>query len=213
MESVSGEHRTIKALVFDLVHRTNGKVTYDEMTSQVRQHFPASQWKKTHWAYYRHQIARGRFRGLFSEEERENLGGRTYERRQSAASLSTPAEGRSEADAPGPRRPSARDPKVKQIGDHLLDHVRFVIAQVAGEDKDLQFKLNRWIFSRLLQDEIRIKRPIKKTLWEQGIKACQACGEVFDSLKTVELHRKDSTRSYSVDNCELLCRECHQELA
>lgn len=63
-----------------------------------------------------------------------------------------------------------------------------------------------------LGDEIRVKRPIKKQLWDRGIGSCQACNQPFGPLKGVEIHRKDGARGYSADNCELLCRECHQEL-
>jgi len=98
------------------------------------------------------------------------------------------------------------------VGDALLSHIRFVIALAAGDDLDKRFKLNRWVFSRLLQDEIRTKRPIKRQFWDDDMRACQACGQAFESLKGVELHRKDPSRAYSADNCELLCRECHQEL-
>jgi hypothetical protein len=109
------------------------------------------------------------------------------------------------------RGPSPKDDKVKSLGDPILDHIRFVIGLAAGGDQVLRFKINRWIFARLLQDEIRVKRPIKKALWDSGMTGCQICGKEFDSLKGVEIHRKDSTQGYSVDNCLLACRECHQE--
>jgi len=70
----------------------------------------------------------------------------------------------------------------------------------------------RWVFARLMRDEIRIKRPIKQELWDAGMRECQACGQRFSALKGAELHRKDEDKGYSVENCELLCRECHQEL-
>jgi len=60
-------YRTIKALVLDFAHRHDGRVDYDRLTAEVRKHFPASKWKPSHWAWYRHQILRGRFRGGFSE--------------------------------------------------------------------------------------------------------------------------------------------------
>lgn len=42
--------RTIKALVFDHVHRTKGLVDYEALTGLVLQHFPNSAWKRTHWS-------------------------------------------------------------------------------------------------------------------------------------------------------------------
>ena len=212
MLSNSDKYRTIKSLVFDLIHRTTGRVRFDEVTSEVRKHFPTSRWQKSHWAWYRSQIVTGRFRGQFTEEERRNLSGGAVERAPIAATLPSPSRPKSETEEPIARGPSAREPAVKRIGDQVLGHVRFVISLAAGEDKDLQFKINRWVFARLLQDEIRVKRPIKKSLWAKGMRSCQACGEAFATVKGAELHRKDSSHTYSVENCELLCRECHQEL-
>ena len=211
MQSPRQCYRTIKALVFDFVHRCDGRVDYEALAEQVRKHFPTSKWKKTHWAWYRYQILRGRFRAQFSEQERANLAPRAAIR---TAEAPTPAVARSGSDMPAlTRGPKPKDPEVKRIGDAILNHVRFVISEAAGDDVDLRFKLNRWVFSRLLQDEIRVKRPIKKKLWESGMRTCQACGEPFASLKGTELHRKNSDLGYALDNCELLCRECHQEIA
>lgn len=63
--------RTIKALVLDHVHRKKGVVDYDDLTKKVLTSFPGSAWKRTHWAWYRYQILRGRFRDQFTDEERE----------------------------------------------------------------------------------------------------------------------------------------------
>lgn len=68
-------YRSIKELVFDLIHRTSGKIDYKTVTEKVKKHFPKSKWKKTHWSWYRSQITsdHGRYRKLFSSEERRNL--------------------------------------------------------------------------------------------------------------------------------------------
>jgi hypothetical protein len=101
---------------------------------------------------------------------------------------------------------------VKRVGDKILDHVRFVIATAAGDDPDMRFSLNRWIFQRLSNEERLAKKSIKAKLWRTGMQSCQACGEGFKSPKNVEIHRKDDMRGYFVENCELLCRDCHIEL-
>jgi len=215
VEKASGRYRTIKALVFDYVHRTQGRVSYDVLTEAVLAAFPGSQWKRSHWAWYRSQIRRGRFREEFSDEERDHLG----EAGGAVGAKVSPERpgGAGEAEVSGgraPRRgPAARDPEVKRLGDPILKAVRSAISERAGDDVDLGFKLNRWVFSRLHLDERRVKEPIKKALWESQVHSCSACGQRFSSLKGVELHRTDATKGYSVDNCELLCRECHQELA
>lgn len=104
------------------------------------------------------------------------------------------------------------DPKVKKIGDEILHHIRFVIDVSSGDDANLRFKLNRWVFSRLLQSEVKVKRPIKKELWESGMTTCQApgCEKEFKSLKNVEIHRNNRQNGYSIENCILVCRECHE---
>ncbi|MCX5647854.1 MAG: hypothetical protein NTX40_01980 [Planctomycetota bacterium] len=212
MPTPSGEYRTIKALVLDYIHRTNGRVDYDALTSEVKKHFPQSLWKKTHWVWYRYQATRGRFRDLLSEKERENLRAEKGECRR--VGRTAPVAPTAEAERqPMARGPQARDPEVKQLADPILNRVRCLIARAAGKDEVLTFKINRWIFARLLQDEIRVKRPIKKALWDSGQTSCQVCRKEFHSLKGVEIHRKDSTKGYSENNCLLTCRECHQELA
>lgn len=208
MTDVGGDYRTIKALVLDFVHASGGNVDYASLTERVRSRFPASKWQKTHWAWYRHQILHGRFKNQFSEQERTALS-------QGARPIAAPAApitGGDESSADVVKQMRQVDPETKRVGDAILNHVRFVISLAAGNDITKQFKLKRWVFSRLLGEENRVKRPIKKQLWAQGMRTCQACQQQFPSLKGVEIHRKDGAQGYSAANCELLCRECHQEL-
>jgi len=199
---------TIKDLVLDYVHRAKGHVDYDSLTREVKSQFPTSRWQKTHWTWYRYQIVRGRFKPLFSEEERADLANRVATRRNAPKRTESP---RPAATGVGQARgPAAKDDHVKAVGDRILDHVRFTIGLASGEDQDLRFKLNRWVFARLLQDEIRVKRPIKKQLWAGGARSCCICGKTFEALKGVEIHRKDSSQSYSTGNCTLICRTCHE---
>ncbi|MCK4284292.1 MAG: hypothetical protein KAX44_08245, partial [Candidatus Brocadiae bacterium] len=67
------QYRTIKSLVFDHIRRKQGRVSYEELTSEVLRHFPNSKWKKTHWAYYRWQIVHGRYEKEFSDDIRQAL--------------------------------------------------------------------------------------------------------------------------------------------
>lgn len=66
---------TIKALVLELIHQTNGNIDYRTVTKEVKKCFPDSKWKESHWGYYRSQITseRGRYKNLFSMQERANL--------------------------------------------------------------------------------------------------------------------------------------------
>ena len=202
------EYRTIKALVLDFVHQCKGHVSYEALTEEVLKHFPTSKWKESHWAWYHNQMLHGRFRSMLSDEELVALSADRPIR--STPSASKPLTGQQSQSLA--RGPNAKDPELKRVGDAVLNNARFVILLAAGNDIDKRFKLNRWVFSRLQQDEIRVKRPIKQRLWENGMRSCPACGEEFASLKGVEIHRKDESLGYSEANCELLCRECHQEL-
>lgn len=208
----STQYRTIKALVLDFTRRQGGDVHYEPLTAEVLRHFPGSKWKPSHWAWYRNQMLHGRFRDLLSESERTALPRNGRSQTTIAVGPVAGAGARPELEKME-RGPQARDPETKRIGDALLGHIRMVISLAAGNDVDKRFRLNRWVFARLLQDEIRVKRPIKQRLWDVGMRSCQGCGDLFKSLKGIELHRKDGAKAYSQDNCELLCRECHQELS
>lgn len=187
-QAMAGKKKvTIKDTVFRAIHKSKGKLTYEEITAIVKPAFPGSKWQKSHWAWYRYQIRKGRFVTEFSATERRNL-----------------TRGKE------PERIETND--IKVIGDGILNHVRFVLDTVASEDDDLRFKLNRWVFGRLQQDERKTKRPIKKQLWEMGERSCSECGKVFEELKGIELHRKDTDAEYSLENCVLLHRGCHQKV-
>ena len=210
MQPESTSYRTIKSLVFDYVHRCKGQVCYEALTEEVIKHFPGSKWKKSHWVWYRYQITRGRFQDLFSGEERASLR-QGWKATRKVGTGPVPQKTPNEPVSLS-RGPEPKDPEVKRIGDAILKHARFVIS-LSSQDADFLFRVNRWVHSRLLGDENRVKRPVKQKLWDMGMRSCQACGEPFPSPKGVEIHRKNGLFDYSVGNCELLCRECHQELS
>jgi len=183
MNRASGPYRTIKELVFDHIRQRNGSVSYDDLIREVLSHFPKSAWKRSHWAWYCNQIRSGRYRNEFTEQERANL-------------------------API-RRP---EPDIKQLGDGILRKARQAIAEAAGGDPILRFRLNRWVFSRLQLDERRLKQPVKQALWDAGARSCPVCGKAFVSLKALHLHRKDPKLDYTASNCVLLHARCHLTL-
>ncbi len=181
------KYNSIKELVFNYIHQHEGKVDPVKLEAEVKKHFPDSKWRNSHWAWYRNQIKSGRFKDQFSEFIKGNL------------SFSSGG-------------PNTADPLIKLLGDQILKMTRKAIAENAGENDIMKFKLNRWVYGRLMQDEIRQKRPIKQKLWDSGIHSCQSCKKKFSSLKGVEIHRKDGSLPYSLDNCQLLCRPCHQKI-
>lgn len=179
------KYRTIKELVFDFVNTNGGVVEPAKLEKLVLTYFPDSAWKNTHWTWYRNQICKGKYANEFSEEIKERLSG-------------------------GSRRNTTRRNVVKDCGDKILCQTRISITEAANGDDNLRFKINRWIYGRLMQDERQAKKPFKQALWDSGIRACQVCGKPFSSLKGVHLHRIDATKKYEEDNCQLLCVLCHK---
>jgi hypothetical protein len=70
---VSEQYNTIKEIVFEMIHNTQGHVKYDELESKVLSHFPNSAFKRNHWSWYRNQCSKGRYAGEFSGVEKGNL--------------------------------------------------------------------------------------------------------------------------------------------
>jgi len=66
---------TIKDLVFTYIRENNGNINFEDATSLVLEMFPNSEWKKTHWAWYKNQIVspNGKYYHLFSEDIRKNI--------------------------------------------------------------------------------------------------------------------------------------------
>ena len=192
---VRRRNSTIKDLVFEVIHQTKGKVNYETMTKYILGQFPQSKWKTTHWSWYKSQIKTGEFKNDFSAEEKKNL--KLNKAEKILLNLLPPDK--------------QEENHVKRIGDNILNHIRMMIGEVSKDNEDFEFKLNRWVYARLQLDERKKKRPIKLELWDLGMRSCRGCGKIFQTLKSVEIHRKDGSKAYSINNCELLCRPCHQK--
>ena len=52
-------YRTIKELVISTCQADARFPSYEKLTALVRQHFPASKWQRTHYAWYKSKIKRG----------------------------------------------------------------------------------------------------------------------------------------------------------
>ncbi len=179
------KYRTIKELVFDFVRMSDGAVNPEELEQQVLTYFPDSAWNNTHWNWYRYQICKGRFQEEFSGNVKIKLSENIADR-------------------------SNNQNLVKERGDEILRQTRIAITEAANGNADLRFKINRWVYARLMQDERQQKKPFKQALWDSGIRACQICGKPFPSLRGVHLHRIDASKDYDIDNCQLLCKLCHK---
>ena len=66
---------TIKSVVFDAIHRTQGTIQYPELKEQVLERFPQSafQESQSHWAWYRYQCTKGKYASQFNRMEKRNL--------------------------------------------------------------------------------------------------------------------------------------------
>jgi len=67
------EHRTIKELVLEFIHRCKGRVDYAALEHAVMSEFPWSKFRPTHWSWYRSQCTKGKFADQFTEIEKANM--------------------------------------------------------------------------------------------------------------------------------------------
>jgi hypothetical protein len=86
--------------------------------------------------------------------------------------------------------------------------IKELILKHSGNDKEKFFYVNRFIYSRLQRQETKEKNAIKNRMFKPGC-ICLACeGEL--RRNGAVLHRIDSNRSYSDDNCVLMHKSCHE---
>jgi len=95
--------------------------------------------------------------------------------------------------------------------EEILDRTRKLIKDYAEGDPDKLFYGNRFVYARLQLDERGSKPAIKRTLFEAA-PICYVCGKPVE-FKGTEVHRIDGARGYTLENCALLHRECHQQLS
>ena len=98
---------------------------------------------------------------------------------------------------------------IKVRGDKILRLCRRLIRDAAYGNEDDLFLINRWVYARLQQDERKEKDKIKAHLLEKSGARCSKCG----CIGSLDLHRMNNRKSYSVGNCVLLCPDCHRDLS
>jgi len=71
--AMMSSYRTIKELVIETSMEQGGFPSYEKLTSLVKQHFPASKWQKTHYAWYKSKIKTGEIQvpGISAERNEE----------------------------------------------------------------------------------------------------------------------------------------------
>lgn len=92
----------------------------------------------------------------------------------------------------------------------ILETTRGLIREYAGDDPDLLFYANRFVYSRLQLDERKTKPKIKRRLYEKN-PTCRFCGGNLDQLSGIHLNRIDSSKTYSFENCDLMHADCHRK--
>jgi len=100
----------------------------------------------------------------------------------------------------------------RQSGQIILDLVRKKIEESAEGNRELLFRLRRYIYIRLQYDErgTPMHRKILKLkkLATQGGK-CSLCQEKLPERGS-ELDRIDQLAGYTAENTRLLCHACHR---
>jgi len=69
------EYSTIKALVIDTCMNEGAFPSYEKLTSLVLKHFPTSKWKRSHYAWYKSNIKRGKILVPGLEAETRHVSG------------------------------------------------------------------------------------------------------------------------------------------
>ncbi len=110
------EHRTIKELVLEFIHRCEGLVDYAALEHAVMSEFPWSKFKPTHWSWYRSQCTKGRFADQFNEIETANMEATKHRSRASRAG------------GPDAAGAGVKEVEARPINGAVLSAVRDVIA-------------------------------------------------------------------------------------
>ena len=98
-----------------------------------------------------------------------------------------------------------------QEAHRILQNVRRSINKAAGTDPDRQFVVNRYVYQRLQGDERKPHKNLKEALYKDN-PCCDGCKKKLRNLRGINIHRKDSQKTYLLQNCVLMHPRCHTEL-
>lgn len=94
----------------------------------------------------------------------------------------------------------------------ILAEVRKQIKESAGDSSDNWFKINRYVYARLLLDE-RKSKPKKIVLFDKQKGICWICKERIEKIKDTDTHRLNESLGYDDENNVVLVhRDCHQRI-
>lgn len=98
------------------------------------------------------------------------------------------------------------------IARKILEQVRKQIKAAAGKDSANWFKINRYVYARLLGDE-RKKKPKKADLFDRQKGVCAICKKQISNIKDIDTHRINDKLGYDdTNNVVLVHRSCHQQM-
>jgi len=94
----------------------------------------------------------------------------------------------------------------------ILDQVRSQIKEAVSGNPDDWFKINRYVYARLMQDE-RKKKPKKTVLFDKQKGLCWLCKKRIDNIRDTDTHRRSEKLGYDdINNVVLVHRSCHQQM-
>ena len=94
----------------------------------------------------------------------------------------------------------------------ILKQVRSQIKEVAEGNPNDWFKINRYVYARLLLDE-RKGKPKKTDLFDKQKGICWICKKRIDNIKDTDTHRINEELGYDDEgNVVLVHRSCHQRM-
>ncbi|MGH9711026.1 MAG: hypothetical protein ACRD37_10825 [Candidatus Acidiferrales bacterium] len=103
------------------------------------------------------------------------------------------------------------NPEELKRANELLTYIRTRLIELANGDPLLLFAYRRKIFKELGYDERGKpgdRRELKALKWGQQTGKCAHCGKDLP-LRYSELDRKEAAPGYTVENTELVHKECH----
>lgn len=101
-----------------------------------------------------------------------------------------------------------------QAAKKMLDGTRKRIKSAAGGDRNLEFKLRRYVYIRLMHDERgnpAHRKALKKKKREEQSNLCALCKEVLSERGSV-LDRFQAIDGYTMENTRLICHSCDRAI-
>lgn len=155
----------------------------------VRQNFPTSKWKMSHYAYYKSKIKTGRIAvpGISPDSTNEDA---MPEPRQLARTVTN---------------------EQRDVARKILDDIEGELERCSNGDPSIAFRMRRYIHARLQlknRGSTEERRKLRAALLERQGGHCAICHEPIQPSARTDLHRTGSA-GYTEANTILAHSECH----